>query len=221
MSQEQCAPGAAVQQAAAVQAGEPTAAESAFHAMLSRMKYIPRWSLMRCTRPENLSEHTAETAQIAHTLCCVNNVLFGGDARPAQVAAAALYHDAAEIITGDLPTPVKYRNAQMKDAYRRIEQEAQNELLAMLPEELRAALRPAVLGEGLTETERRLLKAADRLSAIIKCVTEQCGGNSEFASAYRQQTQALADMACPEADWFVRTMLPAYTRTLDELTRRG
>lgn len=193
---------------------------SAFHAMLSRMRYIPRWSLMRCTRPENLSEHTAETAQLAHTLCCVNNVLFGGDARADRVAAAALYHDAPEIITGDLPTPVKYRSAEMKEAYRQIERQAQQELLDMLPEPLRPALRPALLGEGLTETERRLLKAADRLSAIIKCLTEQASGNNEFDTACRQQTKALAAMQCPEADWFVQTMLPAYRCTLDELTGR-
>lgn len=192
-----------------------------FQAMLSRMKYIPRWSLMRCSRPESLGEHTAETAQIAHTLCCVNNALFGGSARAEKVAAAALYHDAAEIITGDLPTPVKYRNEAMRTAYRQLETDAQQELLALLPPQLRRAMRPALLGEGLTEEERRLLKAADRLSAIIKCLTEAASGNNEFTSARRQQTAALAAMACPEADWFVQNMLPAYGLTLDELTRHG
>lgn len=192
---------------------------SAFQAMLSRMKYIPRWSLMRCTRTETLCEHTAETAQIAYTLCCANNVLFGGSARAEQVAAAALYHDAAEIITGDLPTPVKYRNEEMREAYRKIEREAQQELLALLPEELRGRMAPALTGAQLSPEERRLLKAADRLSAIIKCVTEKQSGNQEFDSAYAQQTAALKAMECPEADWFVRTMLPAYALTLDELTK--
>lgn len=193
---------------------------SSFHAMLSRMRYIPRWSLMRCARTENLAEHTAETAQIAYTLCCASNVLFGGTARPEQVAAAALYHDAPEIITGDLPTPVKYRSAEMKGAYQKIEREACDELLALLPEELRGRMAPVLSGAELDEAERRLLKAADRLSAIIKCVTEKESGNSEFDSAYEQQMEALKAMDCPEADWFVRTMLPAYELTLDELTRR-
>ena len=192
---------------------------SSFSAMLSRMKYIPRWSLMRCARTENLAEHTAETAQLAHLLCCVSNALFGGDARADKVAAAALYHDAPEIITGDLPTPVKYRSAEMKNAYKKIEQEAQSELLAMLPEELREALTPALYASELTAYEKKLLKAADRLSAVIKCVIEAGSGNSEFSSAYAQQMEALRAMECPEADWFIETMLPAYTRTLDELTR--
>ncbi len=191
---------------------------SAFCAMLSRMKYIPRWSLMRCARTETLSEHTAETAQIAHVLAVANNALFDGDARPQAVATAALYHDAAEIITGDLPTPVKYRNPALRNAYKNIEKEAAGELLAMLPAALQPALRPALLAEELTEKEKQLLKAADRLSAIIKCITEAGSGNSEFASAHAQQTAALADMHCPEADWFSETMLPAYGKTLDELT---
>lgn len=193
---------------------------SPFCAMLSRMKYIPRWSLMRCARTETLAEHTAETAQLAHVLCCASNALFGGSARADKVAAAALYHDAAEIITGDLPTPVKYRSTEMKNAYKKIEQEAQSELLAMLPEELRAAMTPALYADDLTPGEKKLLKAADRLSAVIKCIVEAAGGNNEFSSAYTQQMEALHAMECPEAEWFIKTMLPAYTRTLDELTRR-
>lgn len=194
---------------------------SAFCAMLSRMKYINRWSLMRCTRPETLGEHTAETAQLAHMLCCIHNTLFDGRARAEHVAAAALYHDAAEIITGDLPTPVKYRSEAMRGAYRQLEADALQEMLAMLPETLRPALRPALLAEDLTDIERQLLKAADRLSAIIKCITERQSGNREFASALRQQRQALADMHCAAADWFCENMLPAYQLTLDELTGRA
>ena len=193
--------------------------KSPFCAMLSRMKYIPRWSLMRCARTETLAEHTAETAQLAHVLCCASNALFGGDVRADKVAAAALYHDAPEIITGDLPTPVKYRSAEMKNAYKAIEREAQGELLAMLPEELRTVMTPALYAADLTAQEKKLLKAADRLSAVIKCVIEAGSGNGEFASAYDQQMEALHAMACPEAEWFITTMLPAYTRTLDELTR--
>ncbi len=193
---------------------------SSFCAMLSRMKYIPRWSLMRCSRTETLAEHTAETAQLAYTLCCANNALYGGDARADKVAAAALFHDAPEIITGDLPTPVKYRSAEMKNAYKKIEQEAQGELLAMLPEELHTAMRPALYAADLTAYEKKLLKAADRLSAVIKCIIEKQSGNCEFDSAYAQQMEALRAMECPEADWFLAVMLPDYTRTRDELTRR-
>ncbi len=193
---------------------------SPFCAMLSRMKYIPRWSLMRCARTENLAEHTAETAQLAYTLCCANNVLYGGEARADKVAAAALFHDAPEIITGDLPTPVKYRSEEMRSAYKKIEQEAQGELLAMLPEQLRAAMSPALYASELTAYENKLLKAADRLSAIIKCIIEKQSGNGEFDSAYAQQLTALAEMECPEANWFLQVMLPDYSNTLDELTRR-
>ena len=193
---------------------------SAFHAMLSRMKYIPRWSLMRCARTESLSEHTAETAQIAYTLCCAGNALFGSTVRAEKVAAAALFHDASEIITGDLPTPVKYRSEALRSAYKQLEREAAGELLEMLPETLRPAMAPALLAEDLTEEEKRLLKAADRLSAIIKCLVEKQDGSSEFDSAYAQQCAALAEMHCPEADWFCRVMLPDYALTLDELTKK-
>jgi len=191
---------------------------SGFHAMLSRMKYIPRWSLMRCSRTESLSEHTTETAQIAYTLCCTDRQLFGGDVRPDKVAVAALFHDASEIITGDMPTPVKYRNPQLRDAYKKIEAEARTTLVALLPPQLQPVMAPALLGQELTERERTLLKAADRLSALIKCIEEQQSGNPEFASAYAQQLAALEKMDCPAAAWFVETMLPGYRLTLDELT---
>ena len=190
-----------------------------FSALLARMKYIQRWSLMRTARPETLSEHTAETAQLAHLLCLLARARYGAPVRPEAVAAAALYHDAAEIRTGDMPTPVKYKSEGMLRAYRAIEAESLHTMRRMLPPDIQPALAPYLDESGLNEEERRLLKAADRLSAIIKCTEECRTGNREFASALEQQMQALADMHCPAADDFVRTMLPCYEQNLDELTR--
>jgi len=190
-----------------------------FSALLARMKYIQRWSLMRTARPETLSEHTAETAQLAHLLCLLARARYGAPVRPEAVAVAALYHDAAEILTGDMPTPVKYKSEGMLRAYRAIEAESLHTMRRMLPPDIQPALAPYLDDSGLNEEERRLLKAADRLSAIIKCTEECRTGNREFASALEQQMQALADMHCPAADDFVRTMLPCYEQNLDELTR--
>lgn len=190
-----------------------------FSALLARMKYIQRWSLMRTARPETLSEHTAETAQLAHLLCLIARARYGAPVRPEAVAVAALYHDAAEILTGDMPTPVKYKSEGMLRAYRAIEAESLHTMRRMLPPDIQPALAPYLDESGLNEEERRLLKAADRLSAIIKCTEECRTGNREFASALEQQMQALADMHCPAADDFVRTMLPCYEQNLDELTR--
>ena len=190
-----------------------------FSALLARMKYIQRWSLMRTARPETLSEHTAETAQLAHLLCLLARARYGAPVRPEAVAVAALYHDAAEILTGDMPTPVKYKSEGMLRAYRAIEAESLHTMRRMLPPDIQPALAPYLDESGLNEEERRLLKAADRLSAIIKCTEECRTGNREFASALEQQMQALADMHCPAADDFVRTMLPCYEQNMDELTR--
>ena len=190
-----------------------------FSALLARMKYIQRWSLMRTARPETLSEHTAETAQLVHLLCLLARARYGAPVRPEAVAVAALYHDAAEILTGDMPTPVKYKSEGMLRAYRAIEAESLHTMRRMLPPDIQPALAPYLDESGLNEEERRLLKAADRLSALIKCTEECRTGNREFASALEQQMQALADMHCPAADDFVRTMLPCYEQNLDELTR--
>jgi len=192
-----------------------------FSALLSRMKYISRWGLMRSTRQENLAEHSAETAQLAHLLALLAKEQFAADVRPEQVAVAALYHDAAEILTGDMPTPVKYNNDGLKTAYKAMERQAEERLCALAPEAVRPALSAAVLGDGLRERERRILKAADKLSALLKCIEERQSGNLEFASAEAAQRASLAAMALPEADYFMQYLLPAYTQTLDELTREG
>ena len=188
-----------------------------FSALLSRMRYITRWGLMRAVRQENLAEHTAETAQLAHLLALLAQHRFGAQVEPQRVAVAALYHDAAEILTGDLPTPVKYSSELLKNAYKELERQAEERLTALAPPEIRRPLGRAVCGGDLNEREKKILNAADRLSALIKCIEERQSGNLEFASAEATQRAALAAMALPEADYFIETMLPAYTRTLDEL----
>ena len=191
-----------------------------FSALLARMKYITRWSLMHSTRAESLSEHTCDTALLAHSLCLIARRYTGTPCRPKTVAVAALYHDAPEIITGDMPTPVKYANHALRDAYKALEAESVRSMTGLLPEELGEEISPFISGELLTAEEKRLLKAADRLSALIKCMEEQRSGNHEFDAAFAQQKAALEAMHCPEADWFMAHCLPCYTQNLDELTRQ-
>ena len=191
-----------------------------FNALLARMKYITRWSLMHSTRAESLSEHTCDTALLAHMLCLIARRYTGTPCRPKTVAVAALYHDAPEIITGDMPTPVKYANHALRDAYKALEAESVRSMTGLLPEELGEEISPFISGELLTAEEKRLLKAADRLSALIKCMEEQRSGNHEFDAALTQQRAALQAMHCPEADWFMAHCLPCYTQNLDELTRQ-
>lgn len=188
-----------------------------FFAVLSRMKHIRRWGLMRCTREENLCEHSFETAVLAHALAVLRNERFGGHVSPERAAALALFHDASEIFTGDLPTPVKYDNPALRSAYAQVEQHARNRLLSMLPEELRPMYRP-LLEEGGPEEEelRRLVKAADKLSALIKCREELRAGNTEFSRAEQTLRRAVEEMHLPEADCFLTEFLPSYDLTLDE-----
>ena len=147
-----------------------------FSALLARMKYITRWSLMHSTRAESLSEHTCDTALLAHMLCLIARRYTGTPCRPKTVAVAALYHDAPEIITGDMPTPVKYSSPTLRDAYKALETESVHCMTGLLPDELSEELSPFISGELLTAEEKRLLKAADRLSALIKCMEEQRSG---------------------------------------------
>jgi 5'-deoxynucleotidase len=189
-----------------------------FSALLGRMKYITRWSLMHSVRSESLSEHTCDTALIAHMLCLIARRYTGTPCRPKTVAVAALYHDAPEIITGDMPTPVKYKNTGLRDAYKALERESMLTMASLLPEELNEEVMPYLSGDLLTREEHRLLKAADRLSALIKCMEETHCGNHEFEAALCQQKKALEEMHCPEADWFMEHLLPCYTQNLDELT---
>ena len=190
-------------------------------ALLGRMKYITRWSLMRNGRPESLSEHTADTALLAHMLCLIAKKCTGTGAslRPEMVAMAALYHDAPEILTGDMPTPVKYKNDALRNAYKAVERESARVMASLQPEELRAETEAYLTGTVLNDAEQKVLKAADRLSALIKCIEESQGGNHEFEAAREQQLTALHAMDCPEAEYFIQHMLPCYAQNLDELTR--
>ena len=197
--------------------------EKSFFAMLSRMKHISRWGLMRSSRTESVSEHTADTAILAHTLCLIANKHFAHlhtvPVRPETVAVAALYHDAGEIMTGDLPTPVKYKNEPLLTAFKELERDAAQTLCTLLPPEISGEMHGYLTGECLTPDEQKLLKAADRLSALIKCIEEGQSGNREFEAARAQQEAALHAMDCPEAEYFMEHMLPCYTQNLDELTR--
>ena len=192
---------------------------SSFFAAVSRMKYIERWALMRNARPENLCEHSMEVAVIAHALCTIGNVRFGKQLDADYAAAAGLYHDMTEIITGDMPTPVKYYSKGMRQTYQEVENAAKHQLLEKLPADLRDSYR--VLFDLREEAgyEKRLVKAADKLSALIKCIEEEKSGNTEFLSAKRTTLAAVEEIAreLPEVQVFQEEFLPAYGLTLDEL----
>ena len=188
---------------------------SHFFAYLSRMRFIQRWALMRNTAPENVQEHSHQVAVLAHALAVICNEKFGGHADAGAVAVAALYHDASEILTGDMPTPIKYYNPEIRDAYRKVETVAGDKLLSMLPEALRADYEPIIKIED--ETTKKLVKAADKLSAYIKCVEELKAGNLEFKKAAEQTRRALDEMKMPELDYFMTHCMESFSMTLDEL----
>lgn len=189
---------------------------SGFFAILSRLKYINRWALMRNTQTENLSEHTLDTAFIAHALVVIDNKRFGGNLNPEHAAVLAMYHDVTEIMTGDMPTPVKYFNADLKKAYKVAEKSAGEKLISYLPddmqEEIGCYINPCEKDADYTP----FIKAADRLSAIAKCIEEKNTGNREFLSAEKAQIDALKAMNIPAANVFLEEFMPAYTLTLDE-----
>ena len=188
---------------------------SHFFAYISRMRFIQRWALMRNTAPENVQEHSHQAAVLAHALAVIRNEKFGGNIDPGRVAVAALYHDASEILTGDMPTPVKYGNPAIRDAYKQVEAVANERLVSMLPEELQDTYRDA-LNEYDGET-RALVKAADKLSAYIKCVEEVKAGNGEFREAAAQTRRALEAYDLPEVGYFLDTFMDSFALTLDEL----
>ena len=187
-----------------------------FYALLGRMRYITRWGLMRNTFSENIAEHSYQTAVLAHALALIRrDILHLPTPDPDRCAAAALYHDASEILTGDLPTPIKYYNPEIKTAYKQVERVAGERLLNMLPPELRASYEHDVLEDD--ETLAPIVKGADKLSAHIKCLEEQKAGNTEFDTAARQTWEAIRAMNRPELDWFVEHCLGAFTLNLDQL----
>lgn len=181
------------------------------------MKYIDRWGLMRSTRVENIQEHSHMVAVLAHALAVIGRERFGTDVDPNEAAVAGLYHDASEILTGDLPTPVKYDNPAIREAYKAVERVAADKLLTMLPDDLRPHFAPYVREE-LPPELLQVVKAADKLAAHIKCLEELQAGNAEFTLAARQTRAALDDMDLPALRVFMEEYLPGFQLTLDELS---
>ena len=188
-----------------------------FFAMLSRMKYIDRWALMRNSRRENISEHSHEVAALAHALAVIGNKRLGKHLQAERAALLGLYHDSTEILTGDLPTPVKYRDDQIRGAYKHIENLAAQSLLARLPEDLRDEYESLFVPQEDEAYLWKLVKAADKLSALIKCIEEEKTGNREFVQAQQATRETLEAMQLPELEIFMQEFLPAYSLTLDEM----
>ncbi len=189
---------------------------SHFFPMIARMRYINRWGLMRNTRLENIQEHSHQVAVLAHALAVIQNRRFGGQVDPGAVAVAALYHDASEILTGDMPTPIKYDNPDIQAAYKAVESVAERKLLSMLPEDLRPDYEAALT---IPDPEiRALVKAADKLSAYLKCVEELKAGNTEFKKAREQTYAALCSNPIPALQYFMERFLDGFSLTLDELS---
>ncbi len=186
-----------------------------FFAFIYRMKYISRWSLMRNTRTENLAEHSFHVSVLAHALAVISRDVYGNDINPDRAASAALYHDMPEILTGDLPTPIKYYGADIKSAYKKIEEEAEEKLLGTLDKKIRGGVAAAAKCED--EKLSRLIKAADKLDAYIKCLEEKNAGNADFAKAERQTREALLNMNLPEVNYFLENYMEAFAMTIDDL----
>jgi 5'-deoxynucleotidase len=186
-------------------------------AYFSRMKFINRWGLMHNTYPENVEQHSLRVAQIAHALALIRNRLFAGSVNPERVAVLALYHDAGEVLTGDLPSPIKYFNPEIKNAYQEIETSATERLLAMVPDELADDYRAVLLPEACDGAQREIVKAADKLAAYIKCLEETAAGNREFSKAEEALRKMVAGIDLPEVRYFLDTFVESCRLTLDEL----
>ena len=192
--------------------------QSHFFAHLSRLKLINRWPLMRNVRTENVSEHSLQVAFVAHALAVIKNRKFNGNVSAERVALLAMYHDASEVITGDLPTPVKYYNPQIAHEYKKIEKIAQQKLLEMLPEELQNDFRPLLDEQCYTEDEKHVVKQADALCAYLKCLEELSAGNNEFTLAKARLEKTLALRHSPEMDYFMTVFVPSFSLSLDEIS---
>lgn len=187
-----------------------------FYAFLDRMKYIRRWSLMRSTREENIMEHSQQVALFAHALALIDREIFGNTPDVSKTVLYALYHECSEVMTGDLPTPIKYFNPEIHGAYKQLEDRAADKLLGMLPPELAAALSPCVKAD-TDSREYKLVKAADKLSAYVKCLEEVKGGNAEFKKAKESIGRELKSKKMPCLDYFMQNFLPGFLLTLDEM----
>lgn len=190
-----------------------------FFAMVNRMKYIDRWALMPNTQKENIAEHSHSVAVIAHALALIGKREFGKDYDENRVAVLALFHDTTEVITGDMPTPVKYYNDEIKSVYKKIEAVAGQRLLSMLPDEYKADYKPMFEHSEEDRELWLLVKAADKISALIKCIEENRMGNREFDIALKAQEQKIADIDIPEVKFFSEHFLKSYYLTLDEHTK--
>jgi 5'-deoxynucleotidase len=187
-----------------------------FYALMDRMKYIKRWSLMRSVREENIMEHSQQVAMLAHSLAVINNKVYGGKVDAEKCVLYAVYHECSEVMTGDLPTPIKYFNNSIHGAYKSLEDRACDKLLATLPEALADEIAEYAKPDTSSE-EYKIVKAADRLSAYIKCLEELRCGNSEFSKAKKSIEEDLVSRKMPEVDYFMKNFIPAFSLTLDEL----
>lgn len=191
--------------------------QSHFYAMLSRMKYINRWGLMNNTKNENISEHSLQVAIIAHCLVLIHNKRYGGSINPERAALLAIFHDSTEIITGDMPTPIKYFNPEIKEAYQKIENTAANKLISMLPDDFQEDFEQIIKMSGSNDGEiKKYVKAADKFSALIKCIDEMRMGNDEFRKAKESIESSIHNMNMPETEIFEKEFLPSFYLSLDE-----
>ena len=190
---------------------------SHFFAYVSRLRWIKRWGLMRNAIEENVATHSWEVATLAHALAIIRKRHFNGQVNVERIATAALYHDATEVITGDMPTPVKYHSNVMREAFSDIEHKAEGELLALLPDDLQADFAPYIQESGWSDEEKELIKAADRLSALLKCEAEIQAGNKEFEPAAGHIRKKLESDALPEVMYFLEVFAPSYQQPLDNL----
>jgi len=188
-----------------------------FFAFLARMQYINRWGLMRNTQPENIKEHSLDVAMLAHDLVVIRNTFYGGTLDPNQAAMYGIFHDASEIFTGDMPTPVKHFNPRFKKSFHQLEDRARRKLLAMLPPELSQVYEPLFFFEEQDEQYKPVIKAADKIAALIKCLEEEKSGNLEFKRAGQEHLEALRKSPLPEVIYFLDHFLPGYRLSLDEL----
>lgn len=192
--------------------------QSHFFAHLARMKLIQRWPLMRSISTENISEHSLQVAFVAHALAIIKNKKFSGTTNPERIAILAMYHDFSEVLTGDLPTPVKYFNPDIAKEYKKIEAAAEHKLLSMLPEELQDDFKPFLLSDCSHEDDRNIVKQADSICAYLKCLEELSAGNHEFALAKKRLEKTLDEKKTPEMDYFLQTFAASFELSLDEIS---
>ncbi|MDV5169505.1 5'-deoxynucleotidase [Photobacterium rosenbergii] len=192
--------------------------QSHFFAHLARMKLIQRWPLMRCVETENISEHSLQVAFVAHALALIKNRKFGGNTNPERIALLAMFHDCSEVLTGDMPTPIKYYNPAIAEEYKKIELAAEQKLLSMLPAEFRDDYAPLIDSHQVDKDDYAIVKQADSLCAYLKCLEELNVGNHEFTSAKNNLEQTLHDRSTPEMQYFLDTFVDSFNLTLDEIS---